>query len=964
MDDLAGLSWSTTPSNPPKPSQSSTSTSPFANLNPPVSNPLSSLRPSPSPFASGRNTPLSTQGSGNVINKPVPTSAKPAQDSFSNLLNFGTGGKNNANLSLRQRQELLEAEKRRKEEEKRQLAQQTFGEGHFFDSLASRSQSASSLQAPPAAGVPTPLTSSTGSTRGAGVAVGAQKKTASESDEDLFAAFRAETKVDNSSYFPPPTTSEKPTPAKAPALDLTDPNAWGKPPASGPGSGNGSGGLLDDDDPFGLSQLQAKPSAPAAAATAVDEEDDLLGDLAKPVEEIRKKREAERPAFSRQPQPGKPIEDSSSDSEPERPGAPTGSDDPFDRAVAQIMEYGFSAEDARRSLTESGAGINVQVAVNWLLDDAHRKAKDKAKARSRAGDQPSFPEELPPRPPRNGTSSWIREESSRDSSRSRDNRSPASFIEGDLAKTAAAMGTQFLKTANNLWKQGQKKVQKAVAEFQNEGDPSQPKWMRSAATDRLPGDMRDEPAQVTDEALMLEAGGPPPKPKRPSPESRAPSEVPSRERSPALPPRPGQAPRWQHLSQPPLDSRSRLNRLAAEEESFQAYVSPARRKKTMPQPQPEPKPKPSPSAEPEPDLLFGVSSPAPAPTTRPTPQSHPSPAPTPAAQKPKPAPSPARPARQIPQVSPAALQTSTKHRLEGTSHFKRGDFAAAHTSYTLALSSLPSDHPLTIVLLTNRALTSLKTGEPRQAISDADAALQIIGPNEGKGETVEVINEKGETERRDMRELFGKALVRKAEALEQIERWEDAGRVWQRAVEGGVGGQVAITGKQRCAKALAPKQSVTARSSPAPSSAKLRPSVPARSSPALRTPTIPPKDSEALKLARAVHEAAERENDEKFQLTDKVDARISAWRDGKRDNLRALLTSLDTVLWEGSGWKKVSLHELVMPNKVKVMYMKAVAKTHPDKLPQNATTEMKMIAGLVFSTLNEAWDKFKAENNM
>ena len=71
---------------------------------------------------------------------------------------------------------------------------------------------------------------------------------------------------------------------------------------------------------------------------------------------------------------------------------------------------------------------------------------------------------------------------------------------------------------------------------------------------------------------------------------------------------------------------------------------------------------------------------------------------------------------------------------------------------------------------------------------------------------------------------------------------------------------------------------------------------------------------------------------EKFALVDKVDARVAAWRDGKRDNLRALLGSLDAVLWEGSGWKKVGLHELVMANKVKIVYMKAIAKCHPDKV--------------------------------
>ena len=34
------------------------------------------------------------------------------------------------------------------------------------------------------------------------------------------------------------------------------------------------------------------------------------------------------------------------------------------------------------------------------------------------------------------------------------------------------------------------------------------------------------------------------------------------------------------------------------------------------------------------------------------------------------------------------------------------------------------------------------------------------------------------------------------------------------------------------------------------------------------------------------------------------------------------------------------------------------------QLPQDASTEVKMISASVFATLNEAWDKFKTENGM
>jgi hypothetical protein len=201
----------------------------------------------------------------------------------------------------------------------------------------------------------------------------------------------------------------------------------------------------------------------------------------------------------------------------------------------------------------------------------------------------------------------------------------------------------------------------------------------------------------------------------------------------------------------------------------------------------------------------------------------------------------------------------------------------------------------------------------------------LIGSGKGEGEHVELHGgDNGAAEKRDMRELYGKALARKAEALEQMEKWADAGAVWQLCVESGLGGAAATAGRQRCQKALAPK--------PAPAPTRPPAAAAARPSARPRLASTSQKSSDAVERLRAANQAAEREGNEKFELADKVDARIAAWRDGKRDNLRALLSSLDTVLWEGSGWKKVGLHELVMANKVKVVYMKAIAKTHPDKV--------------------------------
>lgn len=798
-------------------------------------------------------------------------------------MNFGGPSKPKQNLTLAERQAQLEAEKKKKEEEKRKQTEAQFGNAQQWDSLGSRAFTPSPSLAPPVA-----------------------PNGAVNDDDDLFAAFNKDTKVDKSSHYPPPDSYRSTPVEEKKQLDLGNPSAWGASTATNKGT-NG-GGFDDDDDPFGLNELKPSGKPVGSTQAPAGDDDDFLGDLARPVEEVRKKQQQQRP------EPGKPIEDdesSSSDDErftskqQRREGkGNVGVNKEFDGAVAQLMDYGFSAEDARRGLTESGAGLNVQAAANWLLDDAHKKSKAKAQGRSSSTSSGRMAREAEHHP-------------GGPSGRSGDT---------DLAKSAAAVGSSLFKTANSLWKTGQKKMQKAVADFQQEGrDQSQPKWMRDAHSGR-DRDARRPDHNATDEAMALESGGRP-KPtrtnSRPAVDPRMGLQQ-SRTSSPAAPSSGSQSrnspvPRWQQTSSPAVsDGRSRLNRIKNDDDDDTFFVSANRRKKSTPTPS-----EPRKQQEPEPDLLFNTEAPRPSqpipqrPAQRQTPsfmeQSRATP---PTSRKATP-----KPPRQVPPISPAAMQASTKHRLEGTAHFKRGDYDKAHSSYSNSITTIPATHPLLIILLTNRALTAIKTGDTKQAVSDADEALKLIGTGNGQGESVAVQGESGKEETRDMRDLYGKALSRKAEALEQMEKWADALAVWTQCVEAGVGGPTAIKGRQRCQNAVAPKPK-----------AQPKPTAKPRPKPSATASLAPQKSSEAVTRLREANEAAAREDDEKFALADKIDAKISAWRDGKRDNLRGLLSSLDQVLWEGSGWKKVGLHELVMANKVKISYMKAIAKTHPDKV--------------------------------
>ncbi|CAK7199243.1 auxilin-like clathrin-binding protein required for normal clathrin function [Sporothrix eucalyptigena] len=1017
MDDLSGLDWSSSNSanknNTSKPTLSAQAAA-FGSASDSFSS-YPSLRPTPPPGArSGRNTPLSNlsaQGSGastsfGARQQTPAATTKPGQDSFSGLINFGSN-KNPANLSLREQQERLDAAKRRKEEEKHKQNQANYGDGQFFDILSrgggsslgstGTSRTGSPALAPPPA---TSISRNASPLNGSGGA--------SSGDDDLFAAFDANTKVDQASHFPPPVAGQ--SGKSTPVLDLSNPSAWGKPPTPSIGSSSAMAAIKmatmeQDDDPFGLNQLQARTAAaPPPATISGGDDDDFLGDLAKPVDEIRRKTEAQQQRRQRQPEPGKPIEGSDSDSDSESDsggGAARTGDSKVDSAIAKLVDYGFSTEDARRGLSNSGHGLDVQAAVNWLLDDAHRQAKEKSRAKQGGGgrsgvDQLRSEEAASRGSSRNrggGGPAWMRDAEVEEFPSRGDNRPPAAGGD-DFAKTAAAMGTSFLKTANSLWKTGQKQLQKAVQDFQQDADPSQPKWMRSVGQEHMDalseGNSRRRraeaaesraPESATDEAMMLESGARPERRQHSSrlapsaanaaePWFRTESQASSRTQTPAggfnsgPPSRNSPVPRWQQGASA-ADPRARLTKQAIEEETAQVYVSPARRRKVAPAAD-----VPSKSVvdrPPEGDLLSNSTAlprrPAQPSSSLAQPSRSTGAGAGRAPQRATPSPRPSPVARQVPPVNSFVLQASAKHRADGAAHFKRGDYAAAHASYAASLTDIPQSHPLLVVLFCNRALTALKTGEPRQAVSDADAALAVIGPGKGEGESVSLEDGTGAT--RDLKDLYGKAMMRKAEALEQMEKWAEAGQVWQVCVESGVGGATAVAGRQRCQSALKPKSKAAPVSRPVSKPATPRPSAALGGFAGTATLTSASgRDFEAVQRLRAANQAAAREDSEKLGLLDQVDARVAAWRDGKKDNLRALLGSLERVLWEGSGWKPVGLHELVMPNKVKIIYMRAIGKTHPDKLPQDASTEIRMIAGSVFSTLNESWDKFKTDNKM
>ncbi|CAN4101140.1 unnamed protein product [Withania somnifera] len=104
------------------------------------------------------------------------------------------------------------------------------------------------------------------------------------------------------------------------------------------------------------------------------------------------------------------------------------------------------------------------------------------------------------------------------------------------------------------------------------------------------------------------------------------------------------------------------------------------------------------------------------------------------------------------------------------------------------------------------------------------------------------------------------------------------------------------------------------------------------------------------------------EQEERHRISETVDTEIKRWAAGKEGNLRALLSTLQYVLWPECGWQPVSLTDLITGASVKKVYRKATLCIHPDKVQQKgATLQQKYVAEKVFDMLKEAWNKFNSE---
>jgi cyclin G-associated kinase len=83
-----------------------------------------------------------------------------------------------------------------------------------------------------------------------------------------------------------------------------------------------------------------------------------------------------------------------------------------------------------------------------------------------------------------------------------------------------------------------------------------------------------------------------------------------------------------------------------------------------------------------------------------------------------------------------------------------------------------------------------------------------------------------------------------------------------------------------------------------------------------------------------------------------------------KNHVRVLLCTLPDVLWQGAKWDRIGMDKLVETDEVRKAYKKYIVKLHPDKVKGGEDPERDYLSNAVFAAITEAWEKFKAQENI
>jgi tetratricopeptide (TPR) repeat protein len=708
----------------------------------------------------------------------------------------------------------------------------------------------------------------------------------------------------------------------------------------------------DDENPLG--EL-ANPISIKSNTSNVEDDENPLGELAKPVSAKRDASPHSERSFSNSPKSRNVLKD---------------------HLIAQIVDMGFSADEAEAALAATDNGDDISSAIEILVqqrevmnqtskkqqndfgrrrsntaDNIHRDDDDSEHGYSEKG-RFSLKNHTLNVPRRNvyGMSVSDGESSDRSSSSVSSN-----FIQQKekLISTASEFGMHAFKKASAFYKQSKEVVNKALEDLQQpefeEDSSRRPKWMQNndfqSGYDDFPNVKSEERFQDSYDDSSSDDDYHHPVSSRNrfvSVSSKA------KDSSEDELPNPGRN-KFISVSSKLRDSN---NDILSGRNTYNSKLKQSNEDhyRTLNQNESKP-PKPIvPSRSTKPDVNSSDSTYVSPARRRPPSQNKSSPTRV----------TPSKPPRIVVHVSPEQLNKSEIHKTKGNELFKLGQFGEAEKFYSLAIDSLPNKHLLRAILYNNRAAAKLKNGDHRGCVEDCTLILQLIDDYTLPPPPGVTIN---------LKDQYTKALLRRASAYETMEKYDSAKDDYQKLINADPGiGKSVSDGLRRCQKAIkmetdSKSETKDENNSPLISSNQSsnqydfnefmfsETSITTQSASqstfgaplnafgfidptaSMSTSSIyVDPDNPAVVRLRDQARQQEFEDAEKFRLKDHVDQKIMQWKGGKETNLRALISSLDVILWDGIGWKTVGLHELVTTSQVKIRYMKAIAKVHPDKV--------------------------------
>lgn len=278
-------------------------------------------------------------------------------------------------------------------------------------------------------------------------------------------------------------------------------------------------------------------------------------------------------------------------------------------------------------------------------------------------------------------------------------------------------------------------------------------------------------------------------------------------------------------------------------------------------------------------------------------------------------------------------------KAKATTSFTQGNYGDALSAYTRCLEALPPKHELRIVIFSNLAITHIKLGNYKTAKEQCEEGIALVGDNIDDADWL--IND------RVIKYWYVKLLTRKAESLEMLENFPESLEYYLELVtKHGVTDKKVMDAKRRVNNIVNPPKSKP------------------KAQPKRATVNAPATNTEQLQKIRKQHNSEKIQEEMRFKLHDQVHEKVVAWTNGKEDNLRSLLMSLDEVIPARLGFpflqKKITISDLMLTKKVKINYMKVISSIHPDKLSK-FDLEDQMICQAVFVALNKAWDSFKEQ---